>query len=82
MKGKEESFPFYFVLLQPEYKKDEIMDLPQDPMMLFSVINMKLRDYYRSLDELCEDLNVDKQELIDKLAAYGFEYSEENNKFW
>lgn len=60
----------------------QIMDLPQDPMMLFSVINMKLRDYYRSLDELCEDLNVDKQELIDKLAAYGFEYSEENNKFW
>ena len=58
------------------------MDLPQDPMMLFSVINMKLRDYYRSLDELCEDMNIDKRELIEKLAAYGFEYSEENNKFW
>ena len=58
------------------------MDLPQDPMMLFSVINMKLRDYYSSLDELCEDMNVDKEELIRKLAAGGFEYSEENNKFW
>ena len=23
-----------------------------------------------------------KQELIEKLAAFGFEYSEENNKFW
>ena len=49
------------------------MDLPQDPMMLFSVINMKLRDFYPSLDALCEDLNVDKEELIQKLAAFGFE---------
>ena len=62
--------------------KSDMQNLPQDPMMLFSVINMKLRDYYRSLDELCEDMNVDKQELIEKLAAFGFEYSEENNKFW
>ena len=58
------------------------MNLPQDPMMLFSVVNMKLRDFYPSLDALCEDMNVDKQELIDKLAALGFEYSEEHNKFW
>ena len=58
------------------------MDLPQDPMMLFSVINMKLRDFYPSLDALCEDMNVDKQEIIEKLAALGFEYSEEHNKFW
>ena len=62
--------------------KSDMQNLPQDPMMLFSVINMKLRDYYRSLDELCEDMNIDKQELIEKLAAFGFEYSEENNKFW
>ena len=58
------------------------MDLPQDPMMLFSVVNMKLRDFYPSLDALCEDMNVDKQELVEKLAALGFEYSEEHNKFW
>ena len=59
-----------------------MQNLPQDPMMLFSVINMKLRDYYRSLDELCEDMNINKEELIQKLASFGFEYSEENNKFW
>ena len=57
------------------------MDLPQDPMMLFSIINMKLRDCYSSLDELCEDMNINKEELIEKLSIYGFEYSEENNKF-
>ena len=59
-----------------------MQNLPQDPMILFSVVNMKLRDYYSSLDELCEDMDVDKEELIQKLATFGFEYSEENNKFW
>ena len=58
------------------------MDLPNDPMMLFSVINMKLRDCYSSLDELCDDMNVDKQSLIDKLKTVGFEYNEQQNKFW
>ena len=47
------------------------MELPKDPMMLFSVINMKLRDCYSSLDELCEDMNVDKDELVNQLKAVG-----------
>ncbi|MFI3267308.1 MAG: DUF4250 domain-containing protein [Rikenellaceae bacterium] len=50
--------------------------------MLYSFINMKLRDQYASLDELCEDLNINKDELVLKLGTVGFEYSEENNKFW
>ena len=58
------------------------MDLPQDPMILLSFINMKLRDFYPSLDALCEDMNVDKEEILNKLAALGFEYNEEQNKFW
>ena len=32
------------------------MTLPKDPMMLFSVVNMKLRDEYHSLDALCENM--------------------------
>ncbi len=56
--------------------------IPTDPMMLFSFINMKLRDQYPSLDELCEDMGIDKDELLATLAKVGFEYSEENNKFW
>ena len=59
-----------------------MLDLPKDPMMLFSVINMRLRDIYPSLDALCDDLHVDKQEIIDRLAAAGFEYNAEQNKFW
>lgn len=56
--------------------------LPKDPMMLLSFINMKLRDFYPSLDSLCEDLNIDRAELESSLKAAGFEYSPENNRFW
>lgn len=58
------------------------MDLPSDAMMLFSVINMKLRDTYASLDTLCDDLQVDKAVLLRKLGESGFEYNAEHNKFW
>ena len=56
--------------------------LPKDPVILLSYINTQLRDFYSSLDELCEDMNVDKDSLIRKLNSVGFEYSQENNKFW
>ena len=55
--------------------------LPADPMILFSVINTKLRDQYPSLEALCEDLNVSREELEKKLAAVGFEYNKDLNKF-
>lgn len=64
------------------FKIIEEMSLPNDPMMLFSFVNMKLRDDYASLDELCEDMDVDKQQLTEKLAAAGFEYNASANKFW
>ena len=50
--------------------------------MLFSFVNMKLRDCYSSLDELCEDLNVKKESLLDTLKAVGFEYDQSQNRFW
>ena len=58
------------------------MELPKDPMMLFSFINMKLRDFYPSLDALCQDMQVSKEEIVNKLKAVGFEYNPEQNKFW
>ena len=58
------------------------MTLPEDPMMLFSVIIMKLRENYSSLDDLCDDMHIRKEELVQKLKNAGFEYSPENNKFW
>ena len=56
--------------------------LPQDPMMLMSVINMKLRDFYKDLDELCDDLDIDRKELEELLGKAGFEHSEDNKRFW
>ena len=56
--------------------------LPQDPFMLMSFVNTKLRDDYRSLDELCKSLDVDRYELEARLRAAGFEYNEAQNKFW
>ena len=55
--------------------------LPNDPMLCLSVVNTKLRDRYKDLDSLCEDLNVDKQSLIEKLSAIDYEYSIEQNQF-
>lgn len=57
-------------------------ELPKDPFMLMSFVNMKLRDYYRNLDELCEDLNVEKEIITTILGSIGMEYSPETNKFW
>lgn len=45
------------------------MELPDDPMMLFSMVNMKLRDCYHSLDELCDDMNVDKEPVGEKIEG-------------
>jgi len=55
--------------------------IPQDPVLLLSYINLKLRDYYSSLDALCDDLDVSKSEIIEKLKSINYEYSEEQNQF-
>ena len=55
--------------------------LPNDPMILFSVVNMKLRDFYPSLYALCDDMDADKQAIIETLAKAGFRYDPERNAF-
>ena len=55
--------------------------IPQDPVMLLSCINLKLRDYYGSLEQLCDDLEVNEQEIRDKLASIDYHYNEERNQF-
>ena len=55
--------------------------LPKDPNMLLSIINMKLRDFYPSLDALCDDLDEDKSAITAALDAAGWVYSAERNAF-
>ena len=57
------------------------MALPKDPFMLLSVVNTKLRDYYSSLEALCDDLGESREEIEAALSAAGFEYDEELNRF-
>lgn len=55
--------------------------LPQDTDMLLSIINMKLRDFYGSLDALCEDLDEDKEQIQKTLSGIGYTYDGEKNQF-
>jgi hypothetical protein len=55
--------------------------LPQDPAILLSVVNTKLRDQYRSLDVLCDDLGIDPADLADRLSAIGYLYDPATNQF-
>ena len=57
------------------------MEIPNDPIMLLSVINMKLRDQYKDLDDLCDDMNIIKTDLIDKLNQVDYVYDLETNQF-
>lgn len=52
-----------------------------DPNILLSMINMKLRDYYKSLDLLCNDLDLEKEAILKKLESIGYYYNERENQF-
>jgi hypothetical protein len=52
-----------------------------DVNMLFSIVNMKLRDEFESLEELCRYYDIEQVEIEKKLEEGGYSYSKENNKF-
>ena len=58
-----------------------MMKLPEEPVMLLSFVNMKLRDQYASLDDLCDDLNVLSVELEEKLGEIGYFDNPKENRF-
>lgn len=55
--------------------------LDMDPNILVSMVNMKLRDFYANLDQYCDDAEIDKAQLIEKLSKVGYEYNIELNQF-
>ena len=57
------------------------MNIPNDPVMLYSYLNTKLRDQYSSFDALCEDMDLNKDEILAKLAMMDFHYDTEKNQF-
>ena len=55
--------------------------IPQDPVMLLSFINLKLRDYYGSLEMLCDDLDVSRTDVEEKFKNIGYSYDSDRNQF-
>ncbi len=55
--------------------------LPQDPVILLSVLNTKLRDQYNSLMELCDDLDEDEASILLTMEHAGYVYDREANQF-
>ena len=55
--------------------------IPSDPVMLLSYINLKLRDYYSSLEALCNDLDVSRSEIEEKLKSINYTYDKDQNQF-
>lgn len=55
--------------------------IPKDPAMLLSFINLKLRDYYSSFETLCDEMDVDRAKIEDKLSSIDYHYDKEKNQF-
>ena len=49
--------------------------------MLYSFINVMLRDRYSSLEEFCMVHEADIDEITDRLRAAGYEYIADINQF-
>ncbi len=55
--------------------------IPKDPVMLLSYVNTQLRDFYSSLDALCEDKGIKKEELVEKMKSIEYVYEVDRNQF-
>ncbi|KLV08518.1 hypothetical protein ABT56_03900 [Photobacterium aquae] len=52
-----------------------------DPIMLMSIVNMKIRDEFGDLDALVKYYDIDKDALVAKLATAGFDYLPDAKQF-
>ena len=60
---------------------NRLMNIPSDPVMMLSALNMLLRDRYPSLAELCAAEGLDKSAVETALAAIDYRYDPEANQF-
>ena len=57
------------------------LDIPQDPIILLSYVNTKLRDHFATLEEFCETYDVNEEELRTNLSSVDYHYDETTNQF-
>ena len=55
--------------------------IPKDPNMLYSYINMMLRDEFDTLEEFCAAKDVSPDQILEMLAASGYSYDETIKQF-
>lgn len=73
------------IIKEINIKMEEIMDrevlLKMDPNILVSMVNMKLRDFYSNLDSYCEDMDISRSIIEEKLENAGYKYHSDINQF-
>lgn len=62
-------------------KGEIILDIPQDPIILVSYVNTKLRDQFATLEELCRTCELDEEQLRSTLDSVDYQYDETTNQF-
>lgn len=55
--------------------------MPKDPAMLMSFVNMKLRDEFHTLEDLCSFYGKDEYKLKSELEAAGFNWMPDIRQF-
>ncbi len=58
-----------------------IENIPNDPMMLLSFVNTRLRDDDITLDEFAGQFHVEKKLIEEKLDKIGYTYNNDLRKF-
>lgn len=71
----------HWLLWTTSCRKSWVDMIPNDPVMLLSFVNTRLRDAYESLEELCAALDVSRSDLEERLASIGYAYCKNTNKF-
>ncbi len=56
-------------------------ELPKDPALLLSVVNMQLRDKEPNLSMLAGKMGTSAEAIIEKLGSIGYHYNAESNSF-
>ncbi|WP_396123207.1 DUF4250 domain-containing protein [Clostridium botulinum] len=55
--------------------------ISMDANLLVSIMNMKLRDNYDSLQSLCYDLDLKEEDIVHRCKSIGYEYNKLHNQF-
>lgn len=57
------------------------MSIPNEPIIMLSVVNTMLRDKYNSLDELCYNEDISREMIESRLISVGYKYVSKLNQF-